>query len=58
MQNDSPSGQQGLLTALHALAVLQVFQAKLLQSLEGKAITQDTMNDLPPRQLDKPRDSW
>ncbi len=33
-------------SALHALAVLQVFQAKLLQSLEGGTFSTDVVNDL------------
>ncbi|KAL0166276.1 hypothetical protein M9458_038120, partial [Cirrhinus mrigala] len=33
-------------SALHAMVVLQIFQAKLLQSLEGSAVTPDTVNDL------------
>ncbi len=33
-------------SALHALAVLQVFQAKLLQSLEGGTFLTDVVNDL------------
>ncbi len=33
-------------SALHAMAVFQVFQAKLLQSLEGGTISPDAVNDL------------
>lgn len=33
-------------SALHAMVVLQIFQTKLLQSLEGGAVTPDTVNDL------------
>ncbi len=33
-------------SALHAMAVLQVFQAKLLQSLEGGSVAPDAVNDL------------
>ncbi len=52
MQDDSPYSQQGLLlgwegaSALHAMAVLQVFQAKLLQSLEGGTTSPESVNNL------------
>ncbi len=50
IQDDSPSSQQGLLLGWappHAMAVLQVFQAKLLQSLEGGTASPEEVNDLP-----------
>ncbi|RXN13932.1 guanylate cyclase 2G-like protein [Labeo rohita] len=33
-------------SVLHAMAVLQVFQAKLLQMVEGRALTPNVVNDL------------
>ncbi len=33
-------------SVLHAMAVLQVFQAKILQAAEGKALTAEAVKDL------------
>ncbi len=55
-------------SALHAMAVVQVFQAKLLQSLEGGTTSPEVVNDLRaamdftlmmmPRRLAEPWGSW
>ncbi len=55
-------------SALHAMAVVQVFQAKLLQSLEGGTTSPEVVNDLRaamdftlmmmPRRLAEQWGSW